>query len=153
MNAIEFTTELTDSSVLNIPINIASQLPKTGRVRVIVLTDDSDDKEWQLGVYEQFLGDDSEADAIYEQQFSVWPEPLSFWRGLISTLKTKAKESLTQRRKGATKSLLTLRRCVTHRLNVWVVSCQSAWVFAKMRIVDLLVTSIKSDFFMISFVN
>ena len=66
MNAIEFTTELTDSSVLNIPINLASQLPKTGKVRVIVLTDESDDAGWQLGSYEQFLRDDSEEDAIYE---------------------------------------------------------------------------------------
>ncbi len=66
MNAIEFTTELTDSSVLNIPSNMASQIPKSGRARVIVLTDDSDDKEWQLGAYEQFLRDDSDEDAIYE---------------------------------------------------------------------------------------
>ena len=67
MNAIEFTTELTDSSVLNIPSNIVSQMPKSGRARVIVLTNDSDDdKEWQLGAYEQFLRDDSEDDAIYE---------------------------------------------------------------------------------------
>ena len=71
MNAIEFTTELTDSSVLNIPSNIASEIPKTGRARVIVLTDDLDDKEWQLGAYQQFLREDSEEDAIYEQQFCV----------------------------------------------------------------------------------
>ena len=71
MNAIEFTTELTDSSVLNIPSNIVSQMPKSGRARVIVLTNDSDDdKEWQLGAYEQFLRDDSEDDAIYES--IVW---------------------------------------------------------------------------------
>ena len=66
MNAIEFTTELTDSSVLNIPISLASQLPKTAKVRVIVLTDEAGDAEWQLGAYEQFLRDDSEGDAIYE---------------------------------------------------------------------------------------
>ena len=66
MNAIEFTSELTDSPVLNIPINLASQLPKTGKVRVIVLTDEAGDAEWQLGAYEQFLRDDSEEDAIYE---------------------------------------------------------------------------------------
>ena len=66
MNAIEFTTELTDSSVLNIPISLASQLPKTGKVRVIVLTDETGDAEWQLGAYEQFLRDDSEEEAIYE---------------------------------------------------------------------------------------
>ncbi|MCX7110422.1 MAG: hypothetical protein NTX45_09895 [Proteobacteria bacterium] len=66
MNAIEFTTDLTDSSFLTIPKNVVSQMPKSGRVRVIVLTDDLEDRGWQLGTYEQFLRDDSEADAIYE---------------------------------------------------------------------------------------
>jgi len=51
---------------LNIPIKLASQLPKTGKVRLIVLTDESGDAEWQLGAYEQFLRDDSEEDTIYE---------------------------------------------------------------------------------------
>lgn len=66
MNAIEFTTELTNSATLKIPFDIASQLPKAGKVRVIMLTEESADTEWQLGAYEQFLRDDSGEDAIYE---------------------------------------------------------------------------------------
>jgi hypothetical protein len=66
MNALEFTTELTNSATLKIPVDIASQLPKAGKVRVIVLTEESADEEWRLGAYEQFLRDDSEEDAIYE---------------------------------------------------------------------------------------
>ena len=66
MNAIEFTTELTNSATLKIPVEIASQLPKTGKARIIVLTDESADAGWQLAAYEQFLRDDSEEDAIYE---------------------------------------------------------------------------------------
>ena len=39
MHAIEFTTGLSDSRVLPIPLEVAAQLPKTGRARVIVITD------------------------------------------------------------------------------------------------------------------
>ena len=66
MNAIEFTTELTNSSVVNIPKNIALQMSESSSVQVIVLTDESGDAKWQLGAYEQSLHDDSEEDAIYE---------------------------------------------------------------------------------------
>jgi hypothetical protein len=67
MNAIEFTTELSGAAVLPIPSEIAAQLPKSGKARVIVLTDeDTDDAEWRAAAYEQFLRDDSPEDAIYE---------------------------------------------------------------------------------------
>ena len=38
MNAVEFTTELSGAAVLPIPREIAAQLPKSGKARVIVLT-------------------------------------------------------------------------------------------------------------------
>lgn len=66
MNAIEFTTDLTDKAILAIPTDIAARLPKTGKARIIVITDEPDDAEWRLGAYEQFLRDDTEEDAIYE---------------------------------------------------------------------------------------
>ena len=67
MNAVEFVTELSGADVLSIPIEIAAQLPKTGRARVIVLTDEhSDDADWRAGAYEQFLRDDPQGDAIYD---------------------------------------------------------------------------------------
>jgi hypothetical protein len=67
MNAVEFTTELSGSGVLKIPSEAAAQLPKSGTVRVIVLTqDDSEDVEWRRGAYQQFLRDDSPEDAIYD---------------------------------------------------------------------------------------
>lgn len=56
MKAVEFTTEPTDSGVLRIPSDVARRLPKAGKARVIVLTDDeAEDAEWQLGAYAQFL--------------------------------------------------------------------------------------------------
>ncbi|MBI4603562.1 MAG: hypothetical protein HY721_16545 [Planctomycetes bacterium] len=67
MNAIEFTTELSGTSALPIPSEIAAQLPKAGRARVIVLLDgDADDLEWQAAACEQFLRDDAPEDAIYD---------------------------------------------------------------------------------------
>ncbi len=39
MHAIEFATGLSGSRVLPIPLEVAAQLPKTGRARVIVITD------------------------------------------------------------------------------------------------------------------
>jgi len=67
MQAIEFITDLTSEPVLAIPQEVVAQLPKAGRVRVIVLTDgDSDDAEWRLAAYEQFMRDDSSDDAVYD---------------------------------------------------------------------------------------
>lgn len=67
MNAVEFTTELTDAAMLHIPQEIAARLPKTGKARVIVLTDeDADEAEWRAGAYEQFLREDPPEDAIYD---------------------------------------------------------------------------------------
>jgi hypothetical protein len=66
MKAVEFTTELSNSSMLAIPKDIAAQLPKAGKARVIVLTDEGDDTDWRLGSYQQFLRDDSPEDAIYD---------------------------------------------------------------------------------------
>ena len=67
MNAVEFTTELSGAAVLSIPSEVAAQLPKTGRARIIVLTEESgEDADWRAGAYAQFLRDDAPEDAIYD---------------------------------------------------------------------------------------
>jgi hypothetical protein len=67
MNAVEFTTELSGGSVLAIPQEIAAQLPKSGRARIIVLTgDDTEDPEWRAASYQQFLREDPPEDSIYD---------------------------------------------------------------------------------------
>ena len=68
MNAVEFTTELSGTAVLQIPPDAAAQLPKAGKVRVILLTDKEDpsDAEWRSAAYEQFVRDDPPEDAIYD---------------------------------------------------------------------------------------
>jgi hypothetical protein len=67
MQTVEFTTELSGSRTLSIPQEVADRLPKTGKARIIVLTDESTgDAEWRLGADPQFLRDDSPEDAIYD---------------------------------------------------------------------------------------
>ena len=68
MKAVEFTTELSSASVLKIPKDAAVQLPKTGKARVIVLTDESDDAEWSRLTAEQFLNGYAPGDAIYDKE-------------------------------------------------------------------------------------
>jgi hypothetical protein len=65
---IEFETELTGGRTLELPQEIASALPSSGKATVIVVLDvDPDDPEWHQGVYQQFLLDDSEEDASYDR--------------------------------------------------------------------------------------
>ncbi len=67
MNAVEFTTELNGTNTLNVPSEAAARLPKVGRARVIVLTDDQDeDTEWRRAAYEQFLREDAPEDSVYD---------------------------------------------------------------------------------------
>jgi hypothetical protein len=67
VHAVEFTTELSGAAMLPIPQEVAAQLPKSGKVRIIVLTDDgTDEAEWRAGASEQFLRDDSDEDAVYD---------------------------------------------------------------------------------------
>lgn len=67
MNAVEFITELNGASALAIPKDVADQLPKSGKARVIVLTQQNDhDGQWRRAAYEQFLRDDAPEDAIYD---------------------------------------------------------------------------------------
>lgn len=64
MNRVEFITELSGSPMLCIPAEAASQLPKSGKVRVLILTEHETNHS-RLADYEQFLLDDSAEDAIY----------------------------------------------------------------------------------------
>jgi len=67
MRAIEFTTELSRQPIVTIPDEIAAQLPKSGRARIIVLTpDDPEDAQWRSGAYEQFVREDPPDDSVYD---------------------------------------------------------------------------------------
>lgn len=66
MQAVEFNIELSAEPIVEIPKEIAAQLPKAGQARVIILTDDDyEDVQWRRAAYEQFMRDDAPEDAIY----------------------------------------------------------------------------------------
>jgi hypothetical protein len=68
VHAVEFTAELGEQPVVKIPQEVAAQLPKTGRARVIILTGgDSNDANWRSGAYEQFVREDPPEDAVYDK--------------------------------------------------------------------------------------
>ncbi len=67
MKAVEFTAVLGPEPVLTIPSEIAAQLPKQGNARVIILTsEDSEEAEWRMGAYEQFVREDPPEDSVYD---------------------------------------------------------------------------------------
>ena len=67
MKALEFTAELSGANVLEIPAEIAARLPKVGRARILVLTDeDAEDAEWRTASYQQFLRENPPEDAVYD---------------------------------------------------------------------------------------
>jgi hypothetical protein len=70
VHAVEFTTELSGDSVLQIPSDAAAQLPKAGKARVIVLTDpDTEDAEWRTAAYQQFLREEPPGSASCAPSF------------------------------------------------------------------------------------
>jgi hypothetical protein len=66
MRAVEFTIELSAKPLMEIPRDVAAQLPVSGNARVIILTSDDADEEQWLGAYEQFCRDDSPEDFVYD---------------------------------------------------------------------------------------
>lgn len=68
MNAVEFTTSLNGGNALTIPPDAVGRLPKGGRARVIVLTEEMDgDVSWRRAAYEQFLRDDPPENSVYDR--------------------------------------------------------------------------------------
>jgi hypothetical protein len=68
MRQIEFDTELQDKPFLAVPQEVAAQLPKSGRAKVILLVaEDAEDGEWQGAAYEQFIRDNSSEDSVYDK--------------------------------------------------------------------------------------
>ena len=68
MRAVEFVVELPGKPTLRVPADVASQLPRTGRARVLILTgDDREDVQWRRAAYAQFLRDDAAEDAVYDR--------------------------------------------------------------------------------------
>jgi len=68
MKAIEFVTELHGQDALDIPRQVAAQLPDCGKARVILLfPEDSEDNAWRMASYEQFMKEDASEDSVYDK--------------------------------------------------------------------------------------
>ncbi len=68
MKTIEFEGDLHGQGELAIPPQVASQLPGTGKAKVILLIEgDSEDDAWRKCAYEQFMSEDSSEDSVYDK--------------------------------------------------------------------------------------
>lgn len=66
MKALEFSTKIADNNI-EIPENILHQLDNSGKqVRVILLIEESDDKDWKDVSAQQFLNGYNDSDSIYD---------------------------------------------------------------------------------------
>lgn len=68
MKPMEFRATLTGGHTLEIPAEIAAQLPDHGTATVVLSVDaEPEEKEWLYSAQQQFLRDDTEADASYDR--------------------------------------------------------------------------------------
>lgn len=70
MQAVEFTSEVNEHGELPVPRDLAKTLPRTKKVRVILLfpSDDTEDRDWSRLTAEQFLKGYAAGDAIYDKE-------------------------------------------------------------------------------------
>jgi hypothetical protein len=67
MKALEFVTYVNPDQTLQVPPELAEQLPALGMVRVLVLVADAvDEKDWREAAEEAFLAGYAETDASYD---------------------------------------------------------------------------------------
>ena len=67
MKALEFPSKMGPDESLEVPKDVAVQIPRDQTVQVIVLLpESSDDAEWRRLAAEQFLRGYSEADGVYD---------------------------------------------------------------------------------------
>jgi hypothetical protein len=68
MKILEFQTQMPSDGTLKVPADIADQIDKNERVRVVlVVGDSSEDEDWQRLGATEFLAGYSEGDSIYDQ--------------------------------------------------------------------------------------
>ena len=68
MKAVEFQTTIRPDDSLQIPKDVAGQIPRDTPVQVIVVCPDSSEElEWQRFTQEQFFHGYSDSDSIYDK--------------------------------------------------------------------------------------
>jgi hypothetical protein len=72
MEAVEFESIVTDRGELAIPARVAARLPRSQRVRVILLLNDgnpaAEDQDWSLLTAKEFFKGYAECDGIYDHE-------------------------------------------------------------------------------------
>jgi hypothetical protein len=72
MQAVEFESIVTDAGELAIPAGLAARLPRSHRVRVILLFNGdnpaAEDQDWSLLTAKEFFKGYAECDAIYDTE-------------------------------------------------------------------------------------
>jgi hypothetical protein len=67
MNAIEFDAQLTSGDRIQVPLEVARELPESARIRVILLWETGEDEEWRKLTSERFAAAYAPEDSVYEQ--------------------------------------------------------------------------------------
>jgi hypothetical protein len=74
MKAVEFESRLANRDLIQIPPDVAREIPQGSSVRVILLFDSGDDETWRKAAAERFAKAYAEEDAVYESLIDG-PEP------------------------------------------------------------------------------
>jgi hypothetical protein len=67
MKALEFEGRLENKNQIQVPPDLAQQIPEGSAVRVIVLFDSTDDESWRQLSLEHLSGAYGDEDAVYER--------------------------------------------------------------------------------------
>jgi len=67
MKAVEFDAQLTSGDRIQIPIELARELPESAHIRVILLWEAGEDEEWRELTSQRFSAAYAPEDSVYEQ--------------------------------------------------------------------------------------
>ena len=67
MKALEFESRLANREQIQVPRDLAQQIPEGSAVRVILLFDAGEDESWHQLSLERFAAAFAEEDAVYEE--------------------------------------------------------------------------------------
>lgn len=67
MKALEFESRVANKDRIDLPPEVARQIPQGSSVRVILLVESGEDEDWRRLGLERFAAAYCEEDAVYEQ--------------------------------------------------------------------------------------
>jgi hypothetical protein len=67
MKALEFDGLLAERNLIQLPPDVAEQIPEGSALRVILLFDSGGDDDWRMASSERFAAAYAEEDSVYEK--------------------------------------------------------------------------------------